>query len=171
MNHNKVVCIKSNIVFLTCKLSNYLSQYNGNCLSTIQTLVLIDHRRLLWSYQCFCYCQHFELPFTRQYKLPVKHVNCCVNQPLKGTLVIWLFWSLPKFQITFYQTNFCVKELWKCSHSKALKMISSPFCEVSALQCLWVDHTMEWESMLFRYEPLTVSLRLFNFFSNSFFDF
>ena len=67
----------------------------------------MNHRKLLWSYHCFCFYQNFELPFTRQYKLPVTAT--------KGTLVIWLFLSLPKFQITFYQTNSCVNELWKCS--------------------------------------------------------
>ena len=51
------------------------------------------------------------------------------------------------------------------SHSKALKIIPSPFCAVSAFQCLWVSHDGMRIDVI-RYELLTLSLisYLFKFF-------
>ena len=114
--------------------------------------MLINHRKLLWSDHCFCYCQNFELHFTRQYR----------QSTTNGTLVIWLFWSLPKFQITFYQTNSCVNELWKCCIT-VLILTDFQSVQQSQLQCLWVSHDGMRINVI-RYElPLTLSLRLFSF--------
>ena len=49
------------------------------------------------------------------------------------------------------------------SHSKALKIISSLFCTVSALQFLWVSHDGMRINVI-HYEPLTLSLRFLIFF-------
>ena len=77
-------------------------------------------------------------------------------------MVVLITTKLPFTKQTLVLMNYEIFFYYR-SHSKALEIISSPFCSVSALQFLYISHD-GMRIHVIHYEPLTLSLRLSNLF-------